>query len=92
MTTSVLEIEGCFNFRDAGGWPTAAGMTMRPGVLYRGDAPERLTADGRAAVEALGLTCVVDLRQKRFVGNNAPNLVLANDVFCRKNLNNPLSI
>ena len=67
MTTCVLEIEGCFNFRDAGGWPTAAGLTMRHRVLYRGDAPERLTADGRAAVAALGLTCVIDLRQKRFV-------------------------
>jgi protein tyrosine/serine phosphatase len=67
VTTSVLEIEGCFNFRDAGGWPTASGMTMRHGVLYRGDAPERLTADGRATVDALGLTCVIDLRQKRFV-------------------------
>ena len=67
MTTTVVEIEGCFNFRDAGGWPTASGMTMREGVLYRGDAPERLTAEGRATVDALGLTCVVDLRQKRFV-------------------------
>ena len=67
MTTCVLEIEGCFNFRDTGGWPTAAGLTMRHRVLYRGDAPERLTADGRAAVAALGLTCVIDLRQKRFV-------------------------
>ncbi len=67
MTTTALAIEGCFNFRDAGGWPAAGGMTMRQGVLYRGDAPERLTADGRATVAALGLTCVVDLRQKRFV-------------------------
>jgi protein-tyrosine phosphatase len=67
VTTSDLAIEGCFNFRDAGGWPTDGGQTMRQGVLYRGDAPERLTAAGRATVEALGLTCVVDLRQKRFV-------------------------
>ena len=67
MTTTVLAIEGCFNFRDAGGWPVEGGMTMRQRVLYRGDAPERLTAEGRATVDALGLTCVVDLRQKRFV-------------------------
>lgn len=40
---------------------------MRRGVLYRADAPERLTAAGRATVAALGLKCVVDLRQKRFV-------------------------
>ena len=40
---------------------------MRRDVLYRGDAPERLTDSGRAAVADLGLICVVDLRQKRFV-------------------------
>ncbi|MEP7115848.1 MAG: tyrosine-protein phosphatase [Ilumatobacteraceae bacterium] len=67
MTTTDLAIEGCFNFRDAGGWPTDGGQAMRQGVLYRGDAPERLTEAGRAMVAALGLTCVVDLRQKRFV-------------------------
>ncbi|MDP9464210.1 MAG: tyrosine-protein phosphatase [Actinomycetota bacterium] len=67
MTTTVCEIEGCFNFRDAGGWPAAGGTTMRNGVLYRADAPERLTAAGRATVATLGLTCVIDLRQKRFV-------------------------
>lgn len=67
MTATVVEIDGCFNFRDAGGWPTQDGGTMRSGVLYRADAPERLTAAGRAAVEAMGLACVVDLRQKRFV-------------------------
>jgi hypothetical protein len=66
VTVDAIEIDGCFNFRDAGGWPADNG-TMRRGVLYRGDAPERLTDAGRAAVEALGLTCVVDLRQKRFV-------------------------
>jgi protein-tyrosine phosphatase len=67
VSTTVLAIEGCFNFRDAGGWPVDGGMTMRRGVLYRADAPERLTAQGRATVGDLGLTCVVDLRQKRFV-------------------------
>ncbi|MEP7114628.1 MAG: tyrosine-protein phosphatase [Ilumatobacteraceae bacterium] len=67
MTTTDPVIEGCFNFRDAGGWPADDGFTMRQGVLYRSDAPERLTQVGRASVEALGLTCVVDLRQKRFV-------------------------
>jgi protein-tyrosine phosphatase len=67
VTISHVEIEGCFNFRDAGGWPAGDGQTMRTGVLYRGDAPERLTDAGRAAVSALGLTCVIDLRQKRFV-------------------------
>jgi protein-tyrosine phosphatase len=67
MTASHVEVDGCFNFRDAGGWPIGEGATMKRGVLYRGDAPERLTDAGRATIAALGLTCVVDLRQKRFV-------------------------
>jgi protein-tyrosine phosphatase len=71
VTTDLVDIEGCFNFRDSGGWPAGDGQMMKLGVLYRSDAPERLTDSGRAAVAALGLTCVVDLRQKRFVDISA---------------------
>lgn len=64
MTTGVhLDIDGCVNFRDAGGWE-AAGGEMRTGLLYRSDDPVRLTAVGRAAVDALHLAAVVDLRQE----------------------------
>jgi protein-tyrosine phosphatase len=59
----MIDIEGTFNFRDAGGLPTTDGGTMRTGVLYRADAPDRLTAAGHAAVQRLGLKCVIDLRQ-----------------------------
>jgi protein-tyrosine phosphatase len=59
----MIDIEGTFNFRDAGGLPATDGSTTRTGVLYRADAPDRLTAAGRAAVAALGLSCVIDLRQ-----------------------------
>ena len=59
-----VDVEGCTNFRDAGGWATADGGRMRTGALYRSDDPIRLTATGRAAVAALGLRLVVDLRQK----------------------------
>jgi protein-tyrosine phosphatase len=59
----MIDIEGTFNFRDAGGLPTTDGGVMRTGVLYRADAPDRLTATGRAAVQRLGLGCVIDLRQ-----------------------------
>ncbi len=60
---SHLAVEGCVNFRDSGGWPIAGGGTMRRGLLLRSDDPIRLTADGRAAVEALGLQAAIDLRQ-----------------------------
>jgi protein-tyrosine phosphatase len=59
----VIDIEGCFNFRDAGGLPTVDGGLMRTGGLYRADAPDRLTAVGRHAVDQLALSCVIDLRQ-----------------------------
>jgi len=60
---SHLDIDGCVNFRDAGGWPTDGGGTMRRGALYRADDPIRLTENGRAAVAALGLAAAIDLRQ-----------------------------
>lgn len=59
----MIDIEGTFNFRDAGGLPTTDSGVMRSGRLYRADAPDRLTPAGRAAVEQLGLSCVIDLRQ-----------------------------
>ncbi len=57
-----VDVEGCFNVRDAGGWPTADGHWMRTGVLYRADEPVRITPTGRRAIEALKLEAVVDLR------------------------------
>ncbi len=58
-----LDVDGCVNFRDAGGWVRADGATMRTGVLYRADDPIRLTERGRATVADLGLQVVVDVRQ-----------------------------
>ena len=58
-----LAVEGCGNFRDAGGWTLPDGRRMRTGLLYRSDDQIRLTERGRAAVAALGLRAVVDVRQ-----------------------------
>lgn len=58
-----VDVDGCKNFRDAGGWPTAGGV-MRTGAMYRSDDPIRATPAGRATVGALGLVGVVDLRQQ----------------------------
>ena len=69
--TGRLDIEGCLNFRDAGGWRTTDGQTMRTDALYRGDDPVRLTAAGRRAVERLGIRAVVDLRQPVQVARSA---------------------
>jgi protein-tyrosine phosphatase len=58
-----IEVEGCWNLRDAGGWPAANGQKMKPGLLYRSDDPVRLTEAGRATIDGLGLGGVIDLRQ-----------------------------
>ena len=58
-----ISIDGCVNFRDAGGWSTTDGSIMRRNWLYRSDDPVRVTATGRSTVVDLGLAAVVDLRQ-----------------------------
>lgn len=58
-----LRVDGCVNFRDAGGWDLPDGRRMRTGALYRADDPVRLTDAGRATVDALGLAAVLDVRQ-----------------------------
>lgn len=60
----LLDVEGCFNVRDAGGWSTWSGRHMKPGLLYRGDEPLRITSAGRAVIDALGLRAVIDLRSQ----------------------------
>lgn len=57
-----VELEGCFNVRDLGGYPTADGRAVRHGQIYRADALHRLTATGRAGLATLGINTVIDLR------------------------------
>jgi protein-tyrosine phosphatase len=59
-----LDVEGCFNVRDAGGWSAADGRRMRTGLLYRADEPARMTPRGRAVIDGLGLRTVIDLRSQ----------------------------
>ena len=59
-----VDVDGCVNFRDAGGWRTVDGGEVRRGRLYRSDDPIRITPDGRRAVDRLDLAMVVDLRQQ----------------------------
>ncbi len=57
-----VELEGCFNVRDLGGYPTADGREVRRGQIYRADALHRLTAAGRDGLARLGINTVIDLR------------------------------
>jgi protein-tyrosine phosphatase len=57
-----LGLAGLPNARDLGGYPTATGNRVRGGVLFRSDAPVSATDDDLAALGALGIRCVIDLR------------------------------
>lgn len=57
-----VDLPGTGNVRDLGGLPTASSVT-RPGLLYRGDAPDAITPSGLAALtDGLGVRTVIDLR------------------------------
>lgn len=58
-----LPFEGCFNFRDLGGWQTDDGRAVRWGQLFRADSVHLMTdADCVRAKEEVGLRLLLDLR------------------------------
>lgn len=58
-----IDLEGCFNFRDLGGYATEDGRRVRWRQLFRSDALQHLTADDVEVVTCqLGVRHVVDLR------------------------------
>lgn len=63
-----LDWEGCWNARDPGGLPAAAGQVVRPGALIRADSLDGLTDAGWAALVEHGVRTVVDLRNPDEVG------------------------
>lgn len=58
----LVVLEGAANFRDLGGYPTAAGGRTRWGRIFRSDALHALTVEDLAVVGRLGLRVVYDLR------------------------------
>jgi protein-tyrosine phosphatase len=57
-----LPIEGTLNFRELGGYRTTVGQVVRHGQVFRSDHLNDLTDASRAAISALGIRTVVDLR------------------------------
>ncbi|MHA7836154.1 MAG: tyrosine-protein phosphatase [bacterium] len=58
-----IELEGCVNFRDLGGYPTRSGRTIRWRALFRSDALHALTPrDVSLLREQLRMSDIVDLR------------------------------
>lgn len=57
-----LETEGIHNFRDYGGWPTREGSRVKTGLLWRSGQHIGASPADLAAVKALNIKTVVDLR------------------------------
>ncbi len=55
--------EGCFNFRDIGGYPAGDGRMVRWGRYFRAGRQDRMTPEDLARVKALGIATQVDLRR-----------------------------
>lgn len=58
----VLVLEGVHNFRDFGGYPVTGGGRLKRGLLWRSGQHYGATAADLAAIDAIGLTSVFDLR------------------------------
>jgi protein-tyrosine phosphatase len=59
----LIELEGCLNFRDLGGYPTAGGGTLVWRRIYRSDGLHRLTKSDCARIrDELRVTDLIDLR------------------------------
>lgn len=55
--------EGCFNFRDIGGYPTTDGRRIRWGRYFRAGRQDRMTEQDLEQLEAFGITTQIDLRK-----------------------------
>lgn len=55
--------EGCFNFRDIGGYPAADGRTVRWGRYFRAGRQDRMTPADLKQLTALGVRAQIDLRK-----------------------------
>lgn len=64
MTERLIKLEGTQNFRDLGGYETAAGRRVKWGRLYRADALSTLSAADLGALAKRGLRTVLDFRSE----------------------------
>jgi len=60
---TIHTFEAIHNFRDCGGYPATDGRTMRRGLLFRSAHYPQATETDLAAMRALGLSTIVDLRR-----------------------------
>jgi protein-tyrosine phosphatase len=73
-----INLRGCFDFRDVGGYRAADGLCTRWRSLYRSDGLHRLIGADRKEVGGLRLSSVIDLRTTAEVATQGPVRVGAN--------------
>ncbi|MFL2528733.1 MAG: tyrosine-protein phosphatase [Candidatus Azotimanducaceae bacterium] len=56
--------EGCFNFRDVGGYPAANGRRLRWGFYFRAGRQDRMTLKDHEKIADLGIRTQIDLRRR----------------------------
>jgi len=71
-----LDVEGTFNFREAGGYDVVGGGSVATGLLFRSDSLEKLQEAGAARIEAEGIRLIVDLRASA-EASEAPDVAVA---------------
>ncbi|MDC0213675.1 tyrosine-protein phosphatase [Gammaproteobacteria bacterium] len=55
--------EGCFNFRDIGGYPNQEGKRVRSGLYFRAGRQDRMTQKDLAKLRELSIATQIDLRR-----------------------------
>jgi protein tyrosine/serine phosphatase len=76
-----IQLEGCLNFRDLGGYPTVDGRQLRWRLVYRSDALHRLSpADVARLRDELGVGTVIDLRSTAELNADGQGLLAAQPV------------
>ena len=73
MDQRIFSLEGVDNFRDFGDYAPAAGRRVHPGRLYRSAHHGQATDADLAAIAALNIAVIVDLRrgEERRIVNRA---------------------
>ena len=80
-TSRLVALEGCLNFRDLGGYPTADGRTVRWRQVYRSDALHLLTPSDVARLrDELRVRDVIDLRSSAEVRSEGQGPLAGGDV------------
>lgn len=65
-----VAIDGLYNCRDLGGYPTKDGKLTKWGVFYRSDAPDHLSSEDVAYLEKMNIYSVIDLRSPKEIALN----------------------